>query len=135
MDYGNQQAMSAHLEHMDQITESDRHTITAVAVNVRVAAVEVLGQIAEKGDQHAITAVSTCLEDQNLGVRQAAVDVLGKIAEKGDQHTITAVSTRLEDQNSRDRHAAVKNAGPNCKEGRPARHHCRAGHRCSEWPP
>ena len=83
LDYGNQQAMSAHLEHMGQITESDRHTITAVAVNVRVAAVEVLGQIAEEGDQPAITAVSTCLEDQNLGVRQAAGMCWAKLQRRG----------------------------------------------------
>ena len=49
---------------------------------------EALAQVAEKGDQHAIAAVSGRLEDADAHVREAAVGALGQVAEKGDQRAI-----------------------------------------------
>ncbi len=41
--------------------------------------------LAEKGDQQAIVAVSARLEDGDQAVRCAAVTALSRLAEKGDQ--------------------------------------------------
>ncbi len=56
-----------------------------------------LAQLAEKGDRHAIDAVSARLVRGDGGVRRAAVDALAQLAEKGEQHAITAVSAREDD--------------------------------------
>ena len=66
--------MSARLEDRDE--------------NVRRAAVEALANVAEEGDQHAITAVSARLEDEDAVVRRAAVKSLASIALDGDQHSM-----------------------------------------------
>ena len=57
----------------------------------------VLGQIAEKGDAAVVAAACARLEDENGDVRAAAVRVLGKVAEEGDALAIAAVCARLED--------------------------------------
>ena len=58
--------------------------------------IQALAQLAEKGDQHAITAVAARLEDGLWPVRHAAVQALAQLAEKGDQYAITAVAALLE---------------------------------------
>ena len=63
--------------------------------NVRWAALKALGQISEKGDQQAITAMSARLEHEYKDVRSAAVGALGQIGEKGDQQAIAACRPRL----------------------------------------
>ncbi|CAK0820122.1 unnamed protein product, partial [Prorocentrum cordatum] len=67
---------------------------------VRKAAVEVLGQVAPRGDRQAISVVVDCLVDDPFqGVRRAAVDTLGMIGEKGDQQVISKAGRRLENKN------------------------------------
>ena len=74
----------------------------------KLEALEAVAQIAEKGNERAITAVSARLEDRERDVRHAAVRTMAQIAEKGDAHAITAVSARLEDRDEYFRVAAVR---------------------------
>ena len=46
---------------------------------MRFAAVQALAQLAAKGDQHAITAISAHLEDEDAFVRCAAVEALAEL--------------------------------------------------------
>ena len=80
-----------------------------------------LPQIAEKGDEHAITAVSARLEDNGWHVRYAAVEALAQIANKGDERAITAVAARLEDDDGGVRSAAAEALGWLQVGGFPAR--------------
>ena len=68
---------------------------------------EALVQLAEKGDQHAITAVAARLEDTCVDAKRAAVYALMQIAEKGNRHAISAVAARIEDVDKQVRCAAV----------------------------
>merc|ERR1712113_361477 len=74
---------------------------------VRQAAVELLGQIVEKGDQYAVAAVTTHLQHRDSRVRQAAVEALGNVAGKNDHETTRSVASRLIDENPDVRKAAV----------------------------
>ena len=60
--------------------KGDNHAITA----------------ADKGDHHAITAVTARLEAGDWHVRRTTVQALAQLADKGDHRAITAVTARLE---------------------------------------
>ena len=71
---------------------------------MRAAAIETLGQVAEKGDRDVIVAATALLKDRegawSKDVRAAAIKPLGQVAEKGDRDVIVALTARLQDQDS-----------------------------------
>jgi len=77
-------------------------------VTVRIAAVEAMAQVVEKGDQHAIDAVIGRMEHAAGYIRGAAVMALATVAEKGDQHAVAALIRRLDDADLSVRNAAVE---------------------------
>ena len=64
---------------------------------VRLAALQALTEVAEKGDQLAISETSRRLKHKQMGVRWVALQALSNIVEKGDQLAITAAIEVLED--------------------------------------
>jgi len=60
-------------------------------------ALHALEELAENGNQNAISAAIARLEDGNREVRSVALQALSRVAGKGDQQAITAVVSRLED--------------------------------------
>lgn len=76
--------------------------------NTRQAALEALGVIAEKGDDHMIETMSGFLEDSDAQTRQAAVEALTAVAEQGDKRVVNALLSRLDDHNSSVRQKAMQ---------------------------
>jgi len=70
--------------------------------------VEALADVAERGDERAITGLCAGLEDADRHVRKVAVRALAEVAEKGDERAITGVCARLEDADWDVRKAAVR---------------------------
>ena len=65
-----------------------------------------LSQVAEKGNERTIAAVTSRLERRDDGVRRAAVEALAQVAEKGNERAIAAVTARLDDDHEDVRRAA-----------------------------
>ena len=61
------------------------------APRVRRRALEVLRNIARKGDPIVVDAVVQCLEDGNVFVRRTAMRTLGEITQASDEHAVSAV--------------------------------------------
>jgi len=76
--------------------------------SVRCAAVDALGQIAERDDATAMLAVSSCLQDSDDSVRMMAVMTLSRLATRGDDRAVAAVSARMEHQDVGIRIAGMK---------------------------
>mmetsp|Transcript_68619 Transcript_68619/g.146912 ORF Transcript_68619/g.146912 Transcript_68619/m.146912 type:complete len:514 (-) Transcript_68619:31-1572(-) len=66
---------------------------------VRRTAVEVIAQVAKRGDQAVVEAAMTCLKDSKKGVRQAAVEALPLLVLKQDNNkdVISEITACLED--------------------------------------
>ena len=75
---------------------------------IREAALEILPQIAAKGDAQAFTAISACIQDKEWYVRKAAALALPLIVDRGNRQAITAINALLEDPEWYVRKAAVE---------------------------
>lgn len=71
--------------------------LSASEADVRKIALDTLLQIAHRGDQLVVEAVSDRLQDEQPDVRKRAAEVLEGLAERGDERAIKALTARLED--------------------------------------
>lgn len=94
--------------------KGDEHTITVLSdyvkhcgvEQVRMAALEALSNLVEKGDQRAMTIFIGRLQEKSFRMRKAAVEALVKVAERGSHQAITVFSASLEDTHPNVRAAA-----------------------------
>merc|ERR1719498_2144609 len=75
-------------------------------VEVCLAALDILGHVAGKGNQIAIAAVASCLEDESDDVQWKAVEQLGLVIAAGDNFSIQHAKKRLMHEDRRVRWAA-----------------------------
>jgi len=80
-------------------------------VEVCLAALEVLGHVAGKGNLDAIAAVASCLEDESDDVQWKAVEQLGLVIAAGDNFSIQHAKKRLSHEDRRVRWAAQEALG------------------------
>jgi HEAT repeat protein len=80
-------------------------------VEVCLAALDVLGHVAGKGNQLAIAAVAKCLEDDSADVQWKAVEQLGLVIAAGDHSGILHAKKRLDHDDRRVRWAAQEALG------------------------
>ena len=64
---------------------------------VRLAGIQVLPKLAERGDERAVRALASRCSDSQPGVRLRAVQGLGHIAEDGDACALCALKSGLRD--------------------------------------
>jgi hypothetical protein len=96
---------------------------------VRTSAVEALSQIARRGDDKVINAITKLLQEGGSAIRYAAICALPKIVQQGHPTTIAALTVSLEDDCHQNRGAAIgalaklvqQGYRPNCAE-RPCAH-------------
>merc|ERR1712129_477870 len=81
------------------------------SVEVCLAALDILGHVAGKGNQMAIAAVASCLEDESDDVLWKAVEQLGLIIKAGDHRSILHAKKRLTHEDRRVRWAAQEALG------------------------
>jgi len=80
-------------------------------VAVCLAALDVLGHVAGKGNRLAIAAVASCLEDESDDVQWKAVEQLGFVIAAGDHSSILHAKKRLTHKDRRVRWAAQEALG------------------------
>lgn len=80
-------------------------------VGVCLAALDVLGHVAGKGNRLAIAAVASCLEDESDDVQWKAVEQLGLVIAAGDHSSILHAKKRLTHEHRRVRWAAQEALG------------------------
>jgi hypothetical protein len=74
---------------------------------VRTSAVEALSQIARRGDDKVINAITKLLQEGGSAIRYAAICALPKIVQQGHPTTIAALTVSLEDDCHQNRGAAI----------------------------
>ena len=87
-----------------QMAETQVDSVDTLAVDgsVRLAALNVVAQLAATGGEHAVSLLAARVVDADEDIRRAAVESLALLAEKGDENAISAIVGRLEDSDRDD---------------------------------
>ena len=83
-------------------------SLTDPADIVRVAALQVLPDMAREGDEHALASVCTCLDDPLVDVKSVAVKCCGRLAKHGDRTIVAKLLPHLTDLSSQVRVSAAE---------------------------
>jgi len=104
-------ARRSHFDHSDFPLTLILSFLQENNVAVCLAALDVLGHVAGKGNRLAIASVASCLEDESDDVQWKAVEQLGFVIAAGDHSSILHAKKRLTHEHRRVRWAAQEALG------------------------
>uniref|UniRef100_A0A7S1W311 HEAT repeat domain-containing protein n=1 Tax=Alexandrium catenella TaxID=2925 RepID=A0A7S1W311_ALECA len=97
--------------------QSARAQLTSPSAGVRKNGVNIVGEMADKGDAEAVAALVRLLSDSDDEVRRCAVSAINKVALCGDDATTRALAESARDKSPEVRAIAIVSAAARCVKG------------------